>query len=365
MSYDYFYGADGASQYTFFRIPKLLVRGEEFHDISTDAKLLYGLMLDRLQLSIKNRWFDEADRVYIVYTIEDIMDDLNCGNQKAVKILGELEKKAGLIIKKRRGLGKPSVIYVLNFFSGSHRRLEHKDHTVTQNTEETGEAPEKVNVDNVDNVDKKLLKCENHSSENNGIIIRKCEKHISGNVISTSAELCKSQCNKNNQSNTEVSENNPIISIPDSGSEPFSEKTAAQSDGYDLIEERRKYESYLWKKLDMDSLLTTYKYKEHRLREIFDLILDTVTSRSGYIRCAGEDKPAAVVKSQFMKLNMCHIEYVLYCLEENILDIRNIKAYLLTTLYNATLTMDSYYTTKVRYDMAHYTPPQPENREET
>ena len=104
MPYDYFYGAAGASQYAFFRIPKLLVRGEQFHDISTDAKLLYGLMLDRLQLSIKNRWFDEDDRVYIVYTIEDIMEDLNCGNQKAVKTLGELEKKAGLIIKKRRGV---------------------------------------------------------------------------------------------------------------------------------------------------------------------------------------------------------------------------------------------------------------------
>lgn len=119
MAYDYFYGADGADQYTFFRIPKLLVRGEQFHDISTDAKLLYGLMLDRLQLSVKNRWFDEKDRVYIIYTIEDIMEDLNCGNQKAVKILNKLEKKAGLVIKKRRGLGKTSIIYALNFYTGN------------------------------------------------------------------------------------------------------------------------------------------------------------------------------------------------------------------------------------------------------
>ncbi|MGN0240793.1 MAG: DUF6017 domain-containing protein [Candidatus Weimeria sp.] len=360
MQYDYFYGADGADQYTFFRIPKLLIRGEQFRDISTDAKLLYGLMLDRLQLSIKNRWIDEKDRVYIIYTIENIMEDFNCGNQKAVKILSELEKKAGLIIKRRRGLGKPSIIYVLNFYIGIHNDRERADLAEKKDPEEADDDHE-----NVDSVDMELLRCENHYSENDGTIIEKCEKHTYGNVMSTSADLCKSQSNKNNHSNKEVSENNHIISIPDIGSGQFSEQTAKQSDGCDLMEERKKYESYLWKKLDMDGLLIANRYKGKMLREIFDLILDTITSRARYIRCAGEDKPAGVVKAQFMKLDMSHIEYVLYSLDANALDIRNIKAYLLTTLYNAPLTIDSYYTTKVRYDMAHYNPPQPNNREET
>ncbi|MGN0270628.1 MAG: DUF6017 domain-containing protein [Candidatus Weimeria sp.] len=109
----------------------------------------------------------------------------------------------------------------------------------------------------------------------------------------------------------------------------------------------------------MDGLLITHKYRGEMLNEIFNIILDTITSKSRYIRCAGEDKPAEVVKAQFMKLDMSHIEYVIGSLDSNILDIRNIKAYLITTLYNAPLTIDSYYTTKVHYDMAHYTPPQP------
>ena len=66
MSFDYFYGPDDAEQYSFYRIPKKLITGDEFQEISTEAKLLYGLMLDRLQLSIRNQWFDALNRVYII-----------------------------------------------------------------------------------------------------------------------------------------------------------------------------------------------------------------------------------------------------------------------------------------------------------
>ena len=93
MEYDYFYGPEDAEQYQFYRIPKLLITGERFKDISVEAKLLYGLMLDRLSLSMKNGWFDEDNRVYIIYKIENVMEDMRCGNQKAVKLLAELEKK--------------------------------------------------------------------------------------------------------------------------------------------------------------------------------------------------------------------------------------------------------------------------------
>ena len=119
MSFDYFYGPDDAEQYSFYRIPKKLITGDEFQEISTEAKLLYGLMLDRLQLSIRNQWFDALNRVYIIYTVEDIMTDLHCGNQKACKMLAELENKIGLIKRKRQGLGKPSLIYVLKFSTGN------------------------------------------------------------------------------------------------------------------------------------------------------------------------------------------------------------------------------------------------------
>ena len=99
MEFDYFYGPEDAEQYQFYRIPKLLITSEQFKDISVEAKLLYGLMLDRLSLSIKNGWFDSLNRAYIIYTIEDVTEDMHCGSQKTVKLVAELEKKkkAGLI----------------------------------------------------------------------------------------------------------------------------------------------------------------------------------------------------------------------------------------------------------------------------
>ena len=79
MEFDYFYGPEDAEQYQFYRIPKLLITSDQFKDVSVEAKLLYGLMLDRLSLSIKNGWFDALNRAYIIYTIEDVSEDMHCG----------------------------------------------------------------------------------------------------------------------------------------------------------------------------------------------------------------------------------------------------------------------------------------------
>ena len=104
--FDYYYGTE-AEQFLFFRIPRVLIQDPRFKQVSTDAKLLYGLMLDRMSLSMKNGWLDEENRVYIIYTLENIMEDLNCGKDKGVKILAELDtvKGIGLIERKKRGLG--------------------------------------------------------------------------------------------------------------------------------------------------------------------------------------------------------------------------------------------------------------------
>ena len=114
--FDYYYREE-ADQFSFIRIPKQLFTDPAFSDLSTDAKLVYGLLLDRMSLSRKNDWFDEDNRVYIVFSIEEIINILNYGRNKAVKILQELDNESGvgLIEKKRLGLGKPNIIYVKNF----------------------------------------------------------------------------------------------------------------------------------------------------------------------------------------------------------------------------------------------------------
>lgn len=145
VQFEYFRGME-AEQYSFYRVPKVLFTAECFKSLSCEAKVLYGLLLDRMSLSIKNRWFDEEDRVYIVFTVEEIAELLNCGTQKAVKLLKELdmEKGIGLIEKRRLGLGKPNVIYVKNFMV--------KDCPETKQDEKQGE-----NAGNT-------LNCENQNS---------------------------------------------------------------------------------------------------------------------------------------------------------------------------------------------------------
>ena len=116
LKFDYYYGIE-AEQFSFYRVPRLLIKDERFKGLSSDAKLLYGLMLDRMSLSMKNGWLDEENRAYIIYTIDNMMEDLGCARATCVKVIKELDcdKGIGLIEKKRRGLGKPDIIYVKNF----------------------------------------------------------------------------------------------------------------------------------------------------------------------------------------------------------------------------------------------------------
>lgn len=117
IQFDYFYGNE-AEQFTFYRIPKILVTSPTFKRVSDSAKLLYGLMLDRMGLSIRNGWVDDENRAYIFFTTNDVMEQMCCGTEKATKLLAELdgEKGIGLIERKKQGQGKPAIIYLKKFY---------------------------------------------------------------------------------------------------------------------------------------------------------------------------------------------------------------------------------------------------------
>lgn len=289
--FDYFYGAQ-AEQFSFYRVPKVLFTKEQFKQLSAEAKILYGIMLDKLNLSVKNKWVDEKGRVYIIYTIEQIMEDMNCADQKATKLLDELEKKCGLIERKRQGLGKPNLIFVKNFITGVEGSM--------------------------------MAQIQNR------------ENHDSGAVNITTADYPKSRGINTNHNNTENSDINPI-------------QSGFDEDG---ISERNEYESYFRESLSIDVLLRENLGEEESILGILDLMVDVCCSKRSVIRIAGDDKPLAVVKSRFMKLNEEHIRYVLKCLSENTTRVRNIRQYLLTALYNAPATIRPFYQAWVNNDMA-------------
>lgn len=121
VKFGYYY-CNEAEQYSFFRIPKILFTDLNFKNLSMEAKLLYGILLDRMSLSIKNKWLDEENKVYIIYTIEEIMEVLNWGRNKSIKVMKEIEE-IGLLEKKRLGLGKPNLLYVKNFIYTENNKL--------------------------------------------------------------------------------------------------------------------------------------------------------------------------------------------------------------------------------------------------
>lgn len=150
VEFDYFHGYE-SEQFAFYRIPKVLFADDYFKDLSSDAKVLYGLMLDRLSLSIKNNWIDEEDRVYIIFTLEQVMQYMNCGKDKGVKILAELDtgKGIGLIERVKRGLGKPAIIYVKSFLIKDRQECmetadEKENCESTEENQETGVAEVKT-----------------------------------------------------------------------------------------------------------------------------------------------------------------------------------------------------------------------------
>ena len=287
MTLDYFYGQTG-ELFSFYRIPKALFQEQRFQSLSTDAKTLYGILLDRMSLSAKNGWLDEQNRVFIIFTIEDVKRALCCADNKATKLLRELEK-FGLIERKRRGQGKPSLVYVKNFSADSSK-------TRFQNR----------------------------------------ENHESGGFKSASQDPAKPRCNKTDKNNTEMNETYPFNS--------------EETDG---MSQREQLEKYFSQSLEVELLLRLCPDDEDIIYQIVDLLVDTCATKRKMLRIAGDDRPAEVVRSRFMKLNADHIKFVLKCLAENSSPIRNMKQYLLASLYNAPTTMQLSYQNQTNHDLAN------------
>ena len=287
MTLDYFYGQTG-ELFSFYRIPKALFQEQRFQSLSTDAKTLYGILLDRMSLSAKNGWLDEQNRVFIIFTIEDVKRSLCCADNKATKLLRELEE-FGLIERKRRGLGRPSLVYVKNFSADSSK-------TRFQNR----------------------------------------ENHESGGFKSASQDPAKPRCNKTDKNNTEMNETYPFNS--------------EETDG---MSQREQLEKYFSQSLEVELLLRLCPDDEDIIYQIVDLLVDTCATKRKMLRIAGDDRPAEVVRSRFMKLNADHIKFVLKCLAENSSPIRNMKQYLLASLYNAPTTVQLSYQNQTNHDLAN------------
>ena len=331
IQFDYFTGME-AEQYSFYRVPKVLFTESCFKTLSCEAKVLY--------------------------TVEEIAELMNCGTQKAVKLVKELDSSngIGLIEKKRLGLGKPNVIYVKNFMirevpdqkpTGNCADLqsEQEDHKKIADLQ-SKQKRHKVKTTIQDYGESQFQNSENHNSrmvettnpEFPESQFKNSENHHSRIVEITNPECPKSQSNNTDINKTDISETEINQSYPITSGN-FQKKK-------DVMEEMEAYREVIHENIDYQ-----YHAKED-VDELVELIIEVMMMpEDSMIRIAGVEKPVALVKSRFMKLNYSHIEYVLFCLNRNTTKVGNIKAYLLTALYNAPATINSYYQAEVNHDM--------------
>ncbi|HCM91508.1 MAG TPA: replication initiator A domain-containing protein [Lachnospiraceae bacterium] len=279
MLFEYFYGRE-ADKFMFYRIPKLLFELAGLKDMPVESKVMYGILLDRVGLSVENGWIDKEGRVYIIYTIPEAAAALGCSERKAFEIVKELESR-GLVEKKRRGMGKPNLIYVKNFL------------TEMQNLQ--------------------LKNC------------KICNSRTANPAIH---EMQNMQPNNNYKNNTDMN-NTDYESIrevkPDAG-----------------MEEREIYKELVKDNMMYGELIRGHPLQREIIEQTVDLMVDVMCSKEPTIRIGRDDKPQRVVKSMFSKLKREHIEYVLECLKKNDKEIHNIRQYLISALYNATMTMAAY-----------------------
>ena len=337
LKFDYYYGVE-AEQFSFYRVPRLLIKDERFKGLSSDAKLLYGLMLDRMSMSMKNGWLDDENRAYIIYTIENIREDLGCSKEKAVKVLAELDasKGIGLIEKIRRGLGKPDIIYVKNFIIQDEGRKEPFNSDVSTEVGKTdfkrSEKPTSRSQ-------------ENRLQEVGKTDFSRSEKLTSRGRENQLQEVGESDPNYTDYNQTE--KNYTDMSYPN----PINQ-SVGKADVIDVIDETSAYMALIRDNLEYEHHM---KYDQHgdkeMYEEVYETVCDVVCVKRRTIRINGEDYPYELVKSRFLKLNSSHVEYVMGCMKETVTKITNIRAYLITALYNAPSTMSHYYQQEVQHDM--------------
>ena len=337
LKFDYYYGIE-AEQFSFYRVPRLLIKDEHFKGLSSDAKLLYGLMLDRMSLSMKNGWLDDENRAYIIYTIENIREDLGCSKEKAVKVLAELDagKGIGLIEKIRRGLGKPDIIYVKNFIIQDEGRKEPLNTDVSTEVGKTDfKRSEKPTSGSKENRLQEVGKTDFSRSE-------KLTSRSRENKLQEVGESDPNYTNYNqtDQNHTDMSYTNPI------------NQSMGTADAIDMMDETSAYMALIRDNLEYEHHMKYDKYGEKEMyEEIYETVCDVVCVKRRAIRINGEDYPYELVKSRFLKLNSSHVAYVMDCMKDTDTKITNIRAYLITALYNAPSTMNHYYQQEVQHDM--------------
>lgn len=332
--FDYYYGAE-AEQFSFVRVPKVLFTDKEhFGSLSNDARILYGFLLERMSLSRKNNWIDAHNRVYIIFPIDEIAEIMGVCHEKALNILKELDEQngIGLVKKKRRGLGLPSILYVKNFIiNGGVEAVPEKPSNHSEPQER------------LDNNAPTSRSRENRFQEVDKTDFKKSEIPTSVNRKKRLQEVDKTDPNNTDKNNTEMSYTD-IQSINQSGAglqnfSPGKAESVENDDG--LIDgiDRNAVEKSVKEQIDYDCLVSNPDSSVVQMvEEIKDLMVDVLCGERTVIS-EGKRVSEETAKAAYRKITFEHVQYVLHSLVNYPDKISRIDRFLTTSLLNSVYTL--------------------------
>ena len=308
--FDYYYGEE-SEQFSFVRVPRVLFTDKEhFGNLSNEAKLLYGLLLERMSLSRKNNWIDKHNRVYIIFPVEEIEESLDVGHEKALNLLKELDDQSGigLVRKKRRGLGLPSILYVKNF--------------IVKGEQNTDRVPTSRST-------------ENEFQEVGKTDFKKSENQTSANPKNRLLEVRNSDSNNIDINNTDMSYTyDQSINPPRTDFQNF-------SPGDGLIDgiDRNAVEEEVKEQIDYDCLISNPDSSVVQMaEEIKDLMVDVLCGERSVVS-EGKRVSEETAKSAYGKITFEHVQYVLQSLVNYPEKISRIDRFLTTSLFNSVYTL--------------------------
>lgn len=389
MKFDFYYGEE-SEQYSFYSVPKMFFKNETFNDLSAMAKLMYSFLLDRMSLSRKRNWIDDKNRAYIKYSLKAICNDMCVSKNSVIKYMRELQN-FGLIVKYPNK-GMEDIIYVMDFSKAKHNM---------QQCEEKKFYEDKI-AGNMSEPEKNEYAQDEYSPPDlNSVISKVTGDNVENNEASDSGEKCTyiggsniEPVQKINRFNIHTGAKNEPVQILNHADIKDKKNMYDINDNYNnnnisdvnnniVNNDKNIYKSYqsinhnnIYQQADktdgMDGIDDIYEHICRQVRDNIDydvmitrpecsswyddyynLIVEVLMHKSNTIRISGEDYPMKLVKKRFEMLNSSHLQYIHMQISRSVSNIKNIKAYLLKALFNAPVTMESFYMTKVNHDMAN------------
>ena len=351
--FEYYCGAEG-DQFSFIRIPKLMLFDAKFEDLSLGALMLYGLLLDRMSLSIRHGWIDENNHVYIRYKIKDIMDNLHLSENTATKYLNELEN-IGLVEKLKIGMGQGNVLYVKNFITPDLRDKALITTKICGNGEidyyskklgkpkklQIGQKSDALKASKID------ITAENGGNGTADFGVFDTAENGANETVNF-VEHSKNEFKNNKYNNTQSNQSSAdkmFTIYRHRASRKYGEE---RIDGYDRA---MIFRAGLMDQIEYDELKYDYP-SDSMIDEILETMVEFMLSTTPTIKISGNEYSSDYVRSRIMRTYRTHVEYMIESLKNNNTKVSNIKGYLKTTVFNALTTMESYY--QANFNSSYY-----------